>query len=171
MNLKWTMAMLLFVTATFSARQSTDISSYKAPEIRKSDVWINGAPLTLKSLRGKVVVVDFWAFDCEPCIEAMPHIRELQDKYAADGLVVIGVHTPRADYERDVSKLREAVTKMGITFPVVVDDKQKIFRDYLCDLWPSQFVIDRNGIVRYSHGGVGRYDDMEKVVRGLLTAR
>src|SRR5262249_4377250 len=95
-------------------------------------------------------------------------ITELHKKYAPDGLVVIGVHTPRAEYEKDVSKLRAAITNMGITFPVVVDDKQKIFRDYRCDLWPSQFVIDRNGVVRYSHGGVGRYDEMETVIRELL---
>src|SRR5262245_7502682 len=127
MKLRLTITALLLMTARFTVGQSTDISSYKAREIRKSKVWINGAPLTLKSLRSKVVIVDFWAFDCEPCIEAMPHIKELHDKYAADGLVVIGVHTPRAPYERDVSKLREAITRMGITFPVVVDENQKIF--------------------------------------------
>jgi thiol-disulfide isomerase/thioredoxin len=145
-----------------------DFGTYKAREITKSNVWINGAPMTLKSLRGKVVALDFWAFDCEPCIVAMPHIVELQNKYAASGLVVIGVHTPRADYEKDPVKLREAMKKMGITFPVLVDNKAQIFRDYLCDLWPSQFVIDRNGIVRYSHGGVGRYEDMEEAVKKLL---
>ena len=170
MNLRLTIAALIFATAALLAGQTTDISSYKAREIRKSDVWINGAPLTLKSLRGKVVVIDFWAFDCEPCVEAMPHVNALYEKYAADGLVIIGVHTPRADYEKDLAKLREAVTRVHIKFPVVVDDKQKIFHDYLCDLWPSQFVIDRTGTVRYSHGGVGRYDDMEQVIRDLLKA-
>jgi thiol-disulfide isomerase/thioredoxin len=145
-----------------------DFGTYKAREIRKSDVWINSAPITLKSLKGKVAVIDFWAFDCAPCIEATPHIIDLYNKYAKDGLVVIGVHTPRADYEKDVAKLREAIIGLGIQYPVVVDSKQKIFSDYLCDLWPSQFVIDRNGIVRFSHGGVGRYDDMEDVVRELL---
>jgi thiol-disulfide isomerase/thioredoxin len=124
--------------------------------------------MALKSLRGKIVVIDFWAFDCEPCIQAMPHIVELYNKYGKDGLVVIGVHTPRADYEKSVVGLRDAMTRMDIRFPVVVDNKQKIWHDYLCDLWPSQFVIDQDGIVRYSHGGLGRYDDMEKVVRDLL---
>src|SRR5262249_14329977 len=131
----------------------------------------NSRPLTLKSLRGKVVVIDFWAFDCEPCIQAMPHIVDLYDKYSKDGLVVIGVHTPRADYEKNIEGLREAVARMGIKYSVVVDNKQKIWRDYRCDLWPSQFVIDRDGTVRYSHGGVGRYDDMENTVRELLSKR
>ena len=126
----------LFAAFIFAA-QSPDFS-YKARELR-SGLWINSSPVTLKSLRGKVVV--------------------------------IGVHTPRADYEKDVSKLRETITRLGIKFPVVVDEKQKMFRDYLCDLWPSQFVIGRDGIVRYSHGGVGRYDEMEKVVQNLLKAR
>jgi thiol-disulfide isomerase/thioredoxin len=165
---KLTITALMFASALFAGPQIKDRDAYKAQEIRKSDIWINSGPLTLKSLRGQVVVVDFWAFDCEPCIEAMPHIQELYDKYAPQGLVVIGVHTPRAEYERDVAKLRIAIKQMGIKFPVVVDDKQKLFRDYLCDLWPSQFVIDRNGIVRYSHGGVGRYDEMEQVVQQLL---
>jgi thiol-disulfide isomerase/thioredoxin len=168
MPLRFTIALLLLAGVVFATESEKDFGAYKAKEIRKSDVWLNSAPMTLKSLKGKVVVIDFWAFDCEPCVQAMPHIVELYDKYAKDGLVVIGVHTPRADYEQDVSKLREAITKMGIKFPVVVDGKQKIFRDYLCDLWPSQFVIDRSGIVRYSHGGVGRYDDMEQVIERLL---
>jgi len=155
----------LFAGLIFAA-QSSDFS-YKARDLR-SGLWINSSPLTLKSLRGKVVVIDFWAFDCEPCIEAMPHIKELYDEYGHEGLVVIGVHTPRADYEKNVSKLREAIARLGIKFPVVVDDKQKMFRDYLCDLWPSQFVIDRNGVVRYSHGGVGRYGEMEKVVQSMI---
>jgi peroxiredoxin len=145
-----------------------DFRTYKAREITKSNVWINSQPMTLKSLRGKVVVLDFWTFDSAPSIEAMPRIVELHEKYAKSGLVLIGVHTPRADHEKDPVKLREAITKMGITFPVLVDNKGEIFRDYLCDLWPSQFVIDRNGIVRYSHAGVGRYEDMEEAIKKLL---
>jgi peroxiredoxin len=145
-----------------------DFRMYKAREISKSTVWINSAPMTLNSLRGKVVVLGFWAFDSPPSIEAMPHIVELYEKYSKSGLVVIGVHTPRADNEKDPVKLREAMTKMGVTFPVLVDNKGEIFRDYACDLWPSQFVIDRNGMVRYSHAGAGRYEDMEQVVKKLL---
>jgi len=93
----------------------------------------------------------------------VPEKRE--ERTTEGGLDVARLHNQVAPY---VTKLRDAITRMGIHFPVVVDDKQKIFRDYLCDLWPSQFVIDRNGIVRYSHGGVGRYSDMEEVVQQLL---
>jgi len=127
--------------------------------------------LTLKSLKGKVVLIDFWAFDCDPCKETVPHIEALYEKYRKEGLTVIGVHTPRADYEKDVSKLREAVTRMGIRYPVVVDNKQKMFADYRCDLWPTQFVIDRQGFIRFSHGGVGRYDQIEQAVQAALNAK
>ena len=143
----------------------------RAPEIRSSDTWINSdGPLTLKSLRGKVVVIDFWAFDCDPCKETVPHVEALYEKYREQGLTVIGVHTPRADYEKDVAKLREAVKRMGIRYPVVVDNKQKIFSDYRCDLWPTQFVIDRQGLIRLSHGGVGRYDEIEHAIQVALTS-
>jgi thiol-disulfide isomerase/thioredoxin len=169
MALRIFIATLLFTTLLYGGQATKDFGTYKAKELRKSDVWINSKPLSLKSLKGKVVVIDFWAFDCDPCIETMPHIIDLHDKYSKDGLVVNGVHTPRIDIEHDVSKLRAAVEKMGIQFPVVVDDKEKIFRDYLCDLWPSQFIIDQQGIVRYSHGGVGRYQEMEEAVQKLLS--
>jgi thiol-disulfide isomerase/thioredoxin len=123
----------------------------KAPEFRSADVWINvDRPLKLSALRGKVVLIDFWAFDCDPCKETIPRIEALHDKYAKDGLVVIGVHTPRADYEKDVAKLREAIKGMGIQYPVVVDNKERIWDDYRCDLWPTQFVVDRKGFIRLS---------------------
>lgn len=168
MYTKLMIALLLVSSITYAQQRQKGFDAYKAREINKSDVWLNSKPLNLKSLRGKVVVIDFWAFECEPCIQAMPHVVDLYNKYNKDGLIVIGVHTPRGDNEKSIEGLRDAMMMMDITFPVVVDQKQKIWRDYLCDLWPSQFVIDRDGIVRYSHGGVGRYDDMEQVVQELL---
>lgn len=143
----------------------------KAPEIRKSSIWINSPPLTLKALKGKVVVIDFWAFDCAPCLETMPHVIQLYDKYAARGLVVIGVHTPRTSDEKEVGNVREAVMRLGIRYPVVIDGSHKIFDDYRCDLWPTLFVIDRDGDIRYVHGGIGRYDDADQIVQKLLGGR
>jgi len=114
----------LFAGLIFAA-QSADFS-YKARELR-SGIWINSSALTLKALRGKVVVIDFWAFDCEPCIVAMPHIKQLYDEYGPEGLVVIGIHTPRADYEKDVSKLKEAITRMGISSPLSSMNNRRCF--------------------------------------------
>lgn len=170
MTARLTIVLIVITSITlFAQERQKGFDAYKAKEITKSDVWLNGKPMTLKSLKGKVVMIDFWAFDCEPCIQAMPHVVDLDNKYGKKGLVVIGVHTPRADYEKSIEGLRDAMTRMNITFPVLVDEKQKIWHDYLCDLWPSQFVIDRDGFVRYSHGGVGRYEDMEAVIQKLLS--
>jgi len=141
----------------------------KAPDFRSSDIRINfEGSFKLSSFKGKVVVVDFWAFDCAPCKVTMPYVEQLYEKYSKDGLVVIGVHTPRADYEKDIPMLREAVKTMGIRFPIVVDAKQKIWYAYRCDLWPTLFVIDRDGFIRLNHGGVGRYEEIEETVQTAL---
>ncbi len=140
----------------------------KAPELKAGDAWINSAPLQLEQLRGKVVLIDFWAYDCPFCAQAVPHIMDLHEKYAKDGLVIIGVHTPRIDYEKEIPKVREAVAKKGIKYPVVIDNKYQIWSDYLCNTWPSHFVVDQNGIIQLSHSGMERYEDTEDVIRKLL---
>ena len=140
----------------------------KAPELKDGDAWMNSPPLKLEQLRGKVVLIDFWAWDCPFCAQAMPHVKEMYDKYAKDGLVVIGVHVPRIDYEKDIPKIKEAVAKKGIKYPVVVDNKYQIWSDYLCNTWPSHFVVDQNGVIQFSHSGTERYEDTEKVIQRLL---
>ena len=159
-----TMLFLLFAGIALGEKE-------RAPEIRKSGVWINSPQLTLKSLKGKVLLVDFWAFDCAPCIEALPHIQKLYNTYHDKGLVIIGVHVPRTEDERNVTKLREAVKRLDIRFPVVSDNAQKIWSDYRCDLWPTVFVIDGTGTIQFSHGGVGRYDDLEKTIQTSLGSK
>lgn len=167
------MAVLLTSVASVARGQHEEDAfvGQKAPVLKPSPVWINTAPLTLESLKGKVVLLQFWAFDCPYCAEATPRMVEFNTKYAKDGLVVIGVHTPRLDYEKDVAKIREAVTKKGIKYPVVVDSKYDIWSDYLCNVWPSHFVIDRQGVIQLSHSGVGRYEDTEKVIQKLLAKK
>jgi len=161
------------LTSSVAWAQHTDdvFVGQKAPELKSSETWINTAPLKLEQLRGKVVLIDFWAFDCPYCAEAMPHVKELYDKYAKDGLVIIGVHTPRLDYEKEIPKIKEAVAKKGIKYPVVVDNKYDIWSDYLCNTWPSHFVVDQNGVIQLSHSGTGRYEDTEAVVKRLLTKK
>src|SRR5678809_121286 len=126
---KLTVAFLLLASVTYAQHPDDVFVGQPAPEMKKSDVWINSSPLTIASLKGKVVVVDFWAFDCPYCAEAMPPVLDLYNKYAKDGLVIIGVHTPRIDYEKDVPKIREAVVKKGIKYPVVVDNQYDIWSD------------------------------------------
>ena len=162
---------LLFTSVAWAQRDDDAFVGAKAPELKAGTLWINSAPLTLESLKGKVVMLDFWAFDCENCAEAMPHVLDLYKKYGKDGLVIIGVHTPRIDYEKDLAKIKEDVAKKGIQYPVVVDNKYSIWSDYLCDAWPNVFVIDQEGVIQLSHTGVGRYDDIDKVVQKLLAKK
>ena len=160
---------LLISTGVARAQHPDDVFvGQKAPELKDGDAWINSSPLKLEQLRGKVVLIDFWAWDCPFCAQAMPHIKELYDKYAKDGLVIIGVHTPRIDYEKDIPKIKEAVAKKGIKYPVVVDNKYQIWSDYLCNTWPSHFVLDQAGVIQLSHSGTERYEDTEKVIQRLL---
>src|ERR1043166_6985862 len=98
-------ALLLIGATTVWAQHPDDVFvGQKAPELKGGDTWINSSPLKLEQLRGKVVLIDFWAFDCPFCAQAMPHVKELYDKYAKDGLVIIGVHTPRIDYEKEIGR-------------------------------------------------------------------
>jgi thiol-disulfide isomerase/thioredoxin len=159
----------LFLTGIGFAQHPDDVFvGQKAPELKTGDAWINSNPLKLEQLRGKVILIDFWAWDCPFCAQAMPHIKELYDKYAKDGLVIIGVHTPRIDYEKDIPKIKEAIAQKGIKYPVVVDNKYQIWSDYLCNTWPSHFVVDQEGVIQLSHSGTERYEDTEKVIQRLL---
>jgi len=164
-------AAVIFTSAAIAQHEEDAVVGQKAPELKKLPVWLNTQPLTLESLRGKVVLLQFWAFDCPYCAEATPHVIDWYSKYAKDGLVVIGVHTPRVEYEKDEVKIREAVRKKGIKYPVAVDSKYDIWADYLCNVWPSHFVIDQQGVIQLSHSGVGRYEDTEKVIQKLLSKK
>ena len=165
------LAAVLFTSVAIAQHEEDAFVGQKAPELKKLPLWLNTQPLTLESLRGKVVLLQFWAFDCPFCAEATPYVIKWYDKYAKDGLVVVGVHTPRVDYEKDEAKIREAVQKKGIKYPVVADTKYDIWSDYLCNVWPSHFVIDQQGVIQLSHSGVGRYEDTEKVIEKLLSKK
>ena len=141
----------------------------KAPELKVQSTWINSAPLKLEQLHGKVVLIEFWAWDCPYCAEAMPHIKELYEKYSKNGLVIIGVHTPRIDYEKDIPKVREAVAAKGIKYPVVIDNDYDIWTDYLCSAWPTMYVLDQNGVIQFSHSGTERYEELEQKIQQLLS--
>jgi thiol-disulfide isomerase/thioredoxin len=144
----------------------------KAPELKSEPtMWLNSTPLKIESLKGKVVLVEFWAYDCPECAKSEPYIKEWHKKYAKDGLVIIGIHTPRIDYEKDVEKVKEAVTRKGIEFPVVIDNQYSMWTDYLCAAWPSHFVVDQEGVIKLSHTGTGRYEDTEKIIQQLLSRK
>ncbi len=139
-----------------------------APELTGITDWINSAPLTLASLRGKVVLVHFWTFGCINCLHVQPYVKAWYDRYAAQGFVVVGVHTPELSFERDIGNVRTAVQDDGVRFPVAFDPAYATWRAYDNHYWPAFYFVDRDGRIRHVHFGEGDYDGSEAVIRALL---
>ncbi|HEY2039459.1 MAG TPA: thioredoxin family protein [Edaphobacter sp.] len=136
--------------------------------LTRATSWINSSPLTAKQLKGKVVLVDFWDYSCINCIRVIPYIRAWAEKYKDSGLVVIGVHTPEFDVEKQIPNVQKAVTKFGITYPVALDNKYAIWNAFHNQAWPAHYFIDAKGKVRYEHFGEGEYDQSERWIQELL---
>jgi cytochrome c biogenesis protein CcdA/thiol-disulfide isomerase/thioredoxin len=138
------------------------------PELSGATAWINSPPLAPASLRGKVVLVDFWTYSCINCLRTLPYIEAWYAKYKDSGLVVIGVHTPEFPFEKDEANVRKAVQDLGILYPVAMDNNYAIWRNFNNQYWPAHYFIDATGRIRYHHFGEGGYDESEKWIRGLL---
>jgi cytochrome c biogenesis protein CcdA/thiol-disulfide isomerase/thioredoxin len=130
--------------------------------------WLNSPPLTRESLRGKVVLVDFWTYSCINCLRSLPYVEAWAQKYKAQGLVVIGVHTPEFAFERDVGNVRRAVHDLGVTYPVAIDNDHAIWRAFNNNYWPAHYFIDGQGRIRAHHFGEGEYDQSERIIQRLL---
>jgi thiol-disulfide isomerase/thioredoxin len=133
--------------------------------------WINSKPLTAKDLKGKVVLVDFWTYSCINCLRALPYIEAWSQKYKDNGLVVIGVHTPEFDFEKQLPNVQKAVQKYGITYPIALDSNQAIWNAFHNEFWPAHYFIDAKGKVRFEHFGEGNYDESEHWIQELLQER
>ena len=138
------------------------------PGLAGSTGWINTAPLTAESLKGKVILVNFWTFACYNCLNALPHIEAIEAKYRDRGLVVLGVHTPELPHERVESNVRDAVRRLGVVYPVVLDADYRIWNAFRNQYWPSVYIIDAQGHIRYHHFGEGDYDGEDRTVDALL---
>ena len=125
-------------------------------------------PLTLDSLRGKVVVVDFWTYSCVNCVRTLPYLRAWYDAYRDKGLVIVGVHTPEFEFEKSPGNVARAIHELGVTWPVVQDNDYAEWNAYANQYWPAHYFIDAKGRVRYFHFGEGEYDVSEKVIQSLL---
>ncbi len=130
--------------------------------------WINSPPLTPTDLRGKVVLYDFWTYSCINCVRTFPYVRSWFDRYRADGLVVVGVHSPEFDFEKVHANVQAAVQRDRVTWPVALDDGMKIWNEFANQYWPADYIADRTGHIRYSHFGEGLYAETENVIRELL---
>jgi thiol-disulfide isomerase/thioredoxin len=139
-----------------------------APEFRGVAGWLNSKPLTLKGLRGRVVLIDFWTYSCINCLRTLPHVREWDSRYRSAGLTIVGVHTPEFAFERVASNVRENVKKLELHYPVALDNGFGTWEAWHNQYWPAKYLIDRNGHVRYFHFGEGDYDTTEDAIRTLL---
>ena len=133
-----------------------------------SGQWINSEPLKLTDLRGRVVLIEFWTFGCINCRNTLPFVKSWHDRYQDKGLTVIGVHSPEFDEERKVENLRREVTSLGIRYAVVTDNDYQTWSAYHVEAWPTTFLLDKQGRIRWMHVGEGGYDEAERLIQKLL---
>lgn len=155
-------------------------TNYSAPEFFGITKWLNSPrfgeagtdhPLTMKELRGKVVLVDFWTYTCINCIRTLPYVTSWYDKYKDQGFVVVGVHTPEFAFEKDTNNVVMSIKQYNIHYPVGQDNNYETWNAYNNQYWPAEYLIDANGIVRRTHFGEGKYDETEMAIQLLLKER
>ncbi|HWL33045.1 MAG TPA: cytochrome c biogenesis protein DipZ [Gaiellaceae bacterium] len=141
-----------------------------APDFHGIARWLNSEPLTLPELRGRVVLIDFWTYSCINCLRTLPHIRAWDERYRDAGLTIVGVHSPEFAFERVESNVRENVRKLGVRYPVALDNDFVTWQSWHNQYWPAKYLIDKRGHVRYYHFGEGEYAETEEAIRTLLGA-
>ena len=142
---------------------------FKAPEFRGLTNWINSRGYrSMHDLKGKVVLIDFWTFDCINCIHTLPHVQKWHETYTDQGLVVLGIHAPEFKYERKPVNVIKAVKKYGLTYPVALDNGFHLWRAYKNRYWPAFYLVDSQGMVRFMHFGEGNYKAIEAAIVHLL---
>jgi len=139
-----------------------------APEFRGITRWLNSAPLTLEALAGKVVLIDFWTYSCINCLRTLPYIKEWDTRYRDRGLTIVGVHSPEFAFERVEANVRENSDKLGLDYPIALDNDFATWQAWHNQYWPAKYLIDRKGHVRYYHFGEGDYAETEAAIRKLL---
>ena len=138
------------------------------PSLDRLGPWINSKPLTREELKGKVVLIDFWTYSCINCLRSIPYVRAWHERYAKDGLVVIGVHAPEFAFERDPANVEQAVRDLKIGYPVALDNRYDLWRALKNNFWPAHYFFDAEGRLRHHHFGEGQYEQSERVIRQLL---
>jgi cytochrome c biogenesis protein CcdA/thiol-disulfide isomerase/thioredoxin len=154
------------------ATGAEDIGSGSAittlPSFDGATTWINSPPIAASSLKGKVVLIDFWTYSCINCLRTLPYVKAWYEKYKNNGLVVIGIHTPEFAFEKDEAHVRKAVHDLGVTYPVAMDNDYRIWRAFNNQYWPAHYFIDATGRIRFHHFGEGDYARSEQWIRTLL---
>jgi len=147
----------------------TTLPNYgKAPDFISGGEWFNSNPLTISSLKGKVVLVDFWTYTCINCQRTLPYLKDWYEKYKDDGLVIVGVHTPEFEFEKNAENVGEAIKDFELKYPIVQDNNYATWNAYSNRYWPAKYLVDKDGFIRYFHFGEGDYDLTEKAIQDLL---
>jgi thiol-disulfide isomerase/thioredoxin len=131
-------------------------------------VWLNSSPLSFRQLRGRVVLVDFWDYTCVNCIRTLPYVQAWHERYQAQGLTVIGVHTPEFTFAQYESNVERGIREFGLTYPIVVDSNREIWKAFANRYWPTKYLLDKEGYLRYGHFGEGAYSETERAIQELL---
>jgi cytochrome c biogenesis protein CcdA/thiol-disulfide isomerase/thioredoxin len=155
-------------TTPLLTKKSFNVVPYTAPELTGIVDWVNSDPQTLTSLRGKVVLIDFWTYSCINCQRTQPYLNKWYDTYQKDGFIIIGVHAPEFAFEKVKSNVKNAVIDEGIKYPVALDNNFSTWNAYSNQYWPAKYLIDKDGQVRYTHFGEGDYDQTEIAIQTLL---
>ncbi|PBB69264.1 thioredoxin [Mesorhizobium sp. WSM4312] len=134
----------------------------------RADEWLNSPPLTPEALRGKVVLVSFWTYTCINWMRVQPYLRAWAEKYKSQGLVVIGVHSPEFQFEKNIENVRREVNALGVDYPVAIDSEAAIWSAFNNNYWPALYFIDAQGNVRDQHFGEGSYEQSEMTIKQLL---
>ena len=138
------------------------------PSLSGAVAWLNSPPLSPETLRGKVVLIDFWTYSCINCLRTLPYLKAWYERYKDRGFVIIGVHAPEFAFEKDEANVRRAVQELGVRYPVAIDNNYAIWRAFNNEYWPAHYFIDASGRVRGHHFGEGSYEESERLIRTLL---
>lgn len=158
----------LMLTAIVVTAMGTPTKTSELASLSSATEWINSPPLSAEGLRGKVVLVQFWTYSCVNWIRTVPYVRAWAQKYREKGLVVIGVHAPEFDFERQLANAHWGAENFGVDYPVAVDNDFAIWRAFGNQYWPALYLIDGRGRIRYRHFGEGDYEQSERVIQKLL---
>jgi len=139
----------------------------RAPEL-EGGTWLNSEPLTIASLLGRPVLIDFWDYTCVNCLRTLPYLKEWHRRYSPHGLAIIGVHAPEFSFAKSAEHVRRAVQELGIEYPVVLDNDFKIWQAYANRYWPAKYLVDAKGYLRYYHHGEGAYGEVESALQAIL---
>ncbi len=138
------------------------------PDLDGAVAWLNSAPLSSKSLRGKVVLVNFWTYSCINSLRELPYMQAWAAKYKDAGLMVIGVHAPEFGFEKDAANVKHAVSDLKVAYPIPIDSNHSIWSAFRNEYWPADYFVDAKGRIRYHHFGEGEYEKSERVIQTLL---